>query len=356
VEETVRRVMLALATAMIASNPLATLGEAGLVRAAPATQQDRCVWTGINREEMLAAACPIRMGEVITDTIGTPGTIKVYKYRPAGRASVVGRVRMVLDDLPADYDLHLVTRDSKYLASSEHEGATPEVIELFGALGDNFFFVSSDPGRSAAPDQPFHLRAMLPSDGSSGAAGTYSLKFWALNDEDPLSGIDIALGSGVSGTTDETGTTTFNDLPTAATSYSMRNPRAEELYPDRLPTTALQGAEPGTTRAVLVLLEKRNFDVALSIEPDGRARLEWAPYDRADSYRILSECQSADGQYGRLKEDDDVTRETFFATQLQPGIYRWRVRAFSAIGRPLARKTVAGEFGPKPFCAAPPEG
>jgi len=103
----------------------------------------------------------------------------------------VERTKQARHDLPADYDLHLVTSDRRVLAARSTRGRA-ERWSCSGGRGTSSTLRRSRP--AVAPDNRSSARTAASEE--TARDGPLHLKFWAFDDEEPVSGVDLILADG----------------------------------------------------------------------------------------------------------------------------------------------------------------
>lgn len=104
--------------------------------------------------------CPVEVGRPVEAVLDDAGRVHTWRLRapPSG-----GALRVVLTNLPADYDLHLQGPDGRIVGESANEGTQDDVVEVSGiASGDLLIYVDLNPSRSVTSPSPYQLVVTLP--------------------------------------------------------------------------------------------------------------------------------------------------------------------------------------------------
>lgn len=270
-------------------------------------------------------ACPFSFGSPVSGSFDERGQSNAYKLRPSQNTPPRWSwLRFVLDQLPADYDLFLITNEGRVVGSSTTEGVGDEVIELIGGSGDLYLVVSANESREVAPGAPYRLLVESLSDAFD--PGTYSLRLYLLDDVTAIAGVELCLrDSEECRVTNEDGKVEFADLPVLASGYVV-DPRGRGINPPNLPSPRAGAVRIGIFQEIAPL------EASAAVQSQESVTVGWQHDPRGSRYWVFRWCAMDSVGRGRVESGYAADGPSVTET-LAPGYYLWLVQGFSEFDR-----------------------
>lgn len=265
-----------------------------------------------------------------------------------------GYLAVVLDQLPADYDLYVALPDGEIIGSSESEGLVPEQLE--GELPAGTYYAVVVPYDTPDPEQPYRLTAEFEADATAPAAPQVTLGLanqritatWTDGDDNgsDITGhvVQVATDGGgwVTTTPNAPGASfTFDGQPghtyavrvaainaAGASDFSVPAQVSVPTPPPVTPPVTKPTPAPTTTQQQVT---KPATPTALTVKalPKGKVSLRWKGVTGAKTYSV--EVYKA-GKWQTLKTTSATALNTKIAGVKRGSKVKLRVRAGNTAG------------------------